>query len=90
MSRSNRSPSQSKIEEIRRRVRSMPAGGDLDALLNEACDEFERLFREEMLAEREKAVSPEADFPPSGVSELRTRTSLRSGPETSPDSDARR
>lgn len=60
-----------RIEEMRRRVRGMERGGDLDSLLNRECKEVARLLREEMLAERERhAASDEAAFPPSGVPAL--------------------
>ena len=63
-----------RIEEMRRRVRAMERGGDLDSLLNRECKEMARLLREEMLAERERhAASDEAAFPPSGVPTLRKR-----------------
>jgi predicted metal-dependent hydrolase len=70
----NAKRAEERIEEMRRRVREMERGGDLDSLLNYECKEVARLLREEMLAERERhTASDEAAFPPSGVPALRKR-----------------
>jgi hypothetical protein len=85
MSRSSR-----KIDEMRRKVRAMARGGNLDELLNRECEELTRLLREEMVLEREEAVSQEADFPPSGLPSVRPRGDGKCGEEGASSTDAER
>jgi hypothetical protein len=49
----------------------MKRGGDLDALINDELGSLSRLLYEEAVRERDDvAASPEADFPPCGLSEM--------------------
>ena len=68
-----------KIEELRRKVRTMPRGCDLGSFLDRECTEVARLLRKELTGEREEAASPEADFSPSAVSALRKRKDVEPG-----------
>lgn len=59
------------VEQFLSRVRKMKRGGDLDALLNDEIDHLSRLLYEEAVRERDDAAaSPEADFPPCGLSAM--------------------
>jgi len=61
-----------RFEKMLEKVRSLERGGDLESLLYEESAEIRRLIEAEAVAERAAMdVSPEADSPPSGVSEVR-------------------
>ena len=84
------SRSSEKLEEIRKRVRAMERGGDLDELLNQACDQLSQVMREEMLAERENDACDQADSPPSTVPELRAGLDEQPGQEEARGTHAER
>jgi len=59
------------LEEARKRVRSLPVGGDLESLIHEEAEEMKVVLAEELVAaRREQAASSEAGFSPSGVPRL--------------------
>ncbi|NQU43309.1 hypothetical protein HQ520_08485 [bacterium] len=87
MSRSREDELAAKIEELRRKVRTMPRGCDLGAFLDRECSEVARLLREDLAAERVDAASSEADFPPCAVPPLRKRKTVEPGAEETPGQD---
>lgn len=72
MSADSRSQLLKSIDALRKRVETMPRGGDLEALLKEGVGGVNQALLAYLLSCREQAASgSEADFPPSGMSEVR-------------------
>lgn len=63
------------LEAMLAEVRALPPGSDVEAFMEKRLAQFARGAREAMAQARadEQAAASEADFPPSGVSEMRTR-----------------
>ena len=64
-------PLEEKLETMMNKVRQMPAGGDLEGLLEEQIAELKTLLYEQALEQRKQATASDpAAFHPSGLPEL--------------------
>ena len=60
-----------KMQELMLRVEELPAGGDLEGVIEDGLDELDQLVYRELLGHRQQtAESRSADFSPSGVPAL--------------------